>query len=235
MAPHNTGGEEVGAIIVAAGSARRMCGIDKAFALLLDVPLVAWSIRVLERCAAIHHIVLVVREDQVDAAHILARAEGWRKLRHVVAGGERRQDSVVRGMAALPAVQWLVIHDGARPLITEQLVVLCLEHAQETGAAIAATPITDTVKKVEQGSIVATIDRSQLWAAQTPQVFRRELLHGCLTQASQSALQMTDESSVVEKFGATVRVVPGDVRNVKVTFPEDLEYASWLLARTVAP
>lgn len=218
----------VGAVVVAAGGSQRMGGADKVFAPLLGRPLVAYSLDALEACPLVDEIVLVLSAGNLERGRGLVRDCGWRKARHVCQGGARRQDSVRSGLAALsPDVRWVVIHDGARPCVTSDIVERGLEAALETGAAVAAVPVADTIKVVgPEGHVRETPPRAELYAAQTPQVFLRDLL---LRAHQASDADATDDAAVVERLGHRVRVFPGAPSNIKVTTPTDLAVAEALL------
>ena len=153
---------------------------------------------------------------------------GWSVGWSICTGGARRQDSVQKGLERLPNAQWVIIHDVARPCVDRSMVYRGLEAAQATGAAVAAVPVTDTVKVVEEGvRVVETLERSRLWAVQTPQVCRRDLLEAAFAQVRDD---VTDEATMVERLGHTVHVFPGDYGNLKVTTPQDLAIAEAILA-----
>ncbi len=216
-----------GAIVVAAGASTRMDGVDKTFASLGGVPLIARTVAAFEACVDIGAIVLVVAERNLAAAAETARAHGWTKVVAVCPGGPRRQDSVANGLRALPDCEWVVVHDGARPLVEPPLVSRGLEAARDTGCAVAAVPSKDTVKIVgADGSVESTLDPGGVWLAQTPQVFRRELLERAHREVSED---VTDDASMVERLGLPVRVFMGSASNLKVTTPEDLLVAEALL------
>ena len=217
----------VGVIVVAAGQSRRMGGIDKLFALLLGRPLLSHLLDGFCSSPLVDEVVLVLSHETLDAGRALAQDSPRRDAIRVCVGGERRQDSVRRGLDALSPCEWVAVHDGARPLAAPELLAKGLEAAQETGAAVPVVPLSDTVKMVDSdGWVVETLSRDRLWAVQTPQVFRRELLaeaHRTVTDT------VTDDAAMVERLGRRVRVFPGAPANLKVTRPEDLLVAETLL------
>ncbi len=217
----------VGAIIVSAGASSRMGGTDKTTVPLAGIPLIARTVDLFERCDAVGAVVLMVASENLEAVVDIARERSWKKVLHVRFGGARRQDSVRFGLNALPDCDWVVVHDGARPLATDKMIRDGLAAAADTGAAIAAVPVQDTVKRVtDDGRVVETLDRGQLALAQTPQVFRRELLERAHDEVAED---VTDDAAMMEKLGITVAVYMGAYNNVKVTTPEDLALAEALL------
>lgn len=217
-----------GAVIVAAGSASRMGGIDKVMAELKGEPMIVRTVRTFQECDAISEIVIVTREDLILPISSLCKGMG--KVRAVVAGGKSRQESVHLGLNALSQkVQLAAIHDGARPLITWQVIDRVVRAAHTHNAAAPAVPVKDTIKVVEGRVVKFTPDRSTLFAVQTPQVFDFDLLRGALAKAEQDGAQVTDDCSAVERMGMTVKIVEGDERNIKVTTPMDLKIAEMLL------
>jgi 2-C-methyl-D-erythritol 4-phosphate cytidylyltransferase len=221
--------ESVGAIIAAAGRGQRFGEGDKLFAPLAGRPLIARTLMAFEVCRAVHTVVLVLAEENLERGCRLVDAAGFDKVVVICPGGPRRQDSVRLGLEALPECRWVVVHDGARPLVTAALIEAGLAAAAETGAAIAAVPLTDTLKEVaDDGLIRRTLDRSNLWAAQTPQVFDYDLLREAHRQAQGEA---TDDAALVEALGRQVRVFPGSPRNLKVTTTADLALAQALVAQ----
>lgn len=213
------------AIIVAAGASRRMQGRDKLWTPLARRIILARTIDVFEASPLIECIVLVPSTERLADTRALCNHEGWQKIAAIVAGGARRQDSVAAGLDALAAVtptpQWVMIHDAARPLVTPAILEAGLKTAQEYQAAIAAVPVKDTIKLVQEGRVMATLDRSQLWAVQTPQVFSFPLIH----QAHHSPAavgDVTDDASLVEQLGHPVAIFPGAYTNIKITTQEDL-------------
>jgi 2-C-methyl-D-erythritol 4-phosphate cytidylyltransferase len=220
--------QSVGAIIVAAGSGRRFGEGDKLFAPLAGRPLIAHSLMALEVCRLIDTVVLVLAAENLERGCQLVDAAGFDKVAVICPGGPRRQDSVRLGLEALGECRWVVVHDGARPLVTAALIEAGLAAAAETGAAIAAVPLADTLKEAaDDGLVRRTLDRRNLWAAQTPQVFDYELLREAHRQADG---EVTDDAALVEALGRRVKVFPGSARNLKVTTPADLALAQALLA-----
>ncbi len=217
-----------GAVIVAAGSASRMGGIDKVMAPLGGEPMIKRTVRTFQECDAVKYIVIVTREDLILPITELCRE--FPKVKTVVAGGKSRQESVERGVNALDQkVELVAVHDGARPLITWQLIDRCIRAANTYGAAAPAIPVKDTIKTVEGGIVVNTPDRSKLRAVQTPQVFDIDLLKGALLKAQQDGAEVTDDCSAVERLGMKIKIVEGDEQNLKVTTPMDLKIAEMLL------
>jgi 2-C-methyl-D-erythritol 4-phosphate cytidylyltransferase len=211
---------KVGAIIAAAGESQRMGGIDKVFALLGGKPVLARVIDAFESCEQVNQIVVVVSRKNLERCRQLINGEGWSKPIEVCAGGRRRQDSVAAGLSRLNHCHWVVIHDGARPLVTRDLIERGLKAAEETGAAVAAIPVTDTIKVADVNGIVhQTPPRQNLWAVQTPQVFR----YGFITEAYQQAKgEATDDASLVEQLGYKVKLYMGSYDNIKITTSYDL-------------
>ncbi len=217
-----------GAVIVAAGSASRMGGIDKVMAELRGEPMIVHTVRAFQECDAIQEIVIVTREDLI--LPITNLCHGFRKVRAVVVGGKSRQESVALGMNALSEkCELAAIQDGARPLVTWQLIDRVVRAAHAHNAAIPVIPVKDTIKVTNSALVVSTPDRSTLRAVQTPQVFDFDLLRGALKQAELDKAEVTDDCSAVERLGMTVRIVEGDERNLKVTTPLDLKFAELLM------
>lgn len=217
-----------GAVIVAAGSASRMGGIDKVMASLGGTPMVARTAAAFQDCDAIAEIVIVTRPDLIRP--ISALCAGMDKVRAVVAGGSSRQESVWLGLNALSEdIQLAAIHDGARPLVSNLVIDRTVRAANSYGAAAPAVPVKDTIKVVKGGLVEKTPDRATLQAVQTPQVFDFDLLRGALKQAEEEKAAVTDDCSAVERLGMKVKIVEGDERNLKVTTPMDLKIAEMLL------
>ena len=217
-----------GAVIVAAGSASRMGGIDKVMAELEGEPMICRTVRAFQNCDAIKEIVIVTRQDLIVPISNLCR--DYSKVKAVVTGGSSRQESVAMGLNALSdKVKLAAIQDGARPLVTWELIDRVVRAAHTYGAAAPAIPVKDTIKVVEGGIVKETPDRSRLQAVQTPQVFDFDLIRGALKQAKVDEAEVTDDCSAVERLGMTVKIVEGDERNIKVTTPMDLKVAKMLL------
>ena len=218
----------VGAIIAAAGASSRMGGVDKTLAPLGGEPLIARTVEVFERSPLVGSVVLMVAAGSVEPVRALAAERGWSKVAGVRAGGQRRQDTVRLGLEALAECDWVVVHDGARPLMGAALIADGLAAAAATGAAVPALPAVETVKRVAAGGrVVETLERGELVIAQTPQVFRRDLLERAHREVTG---EVTDDAAMVERLGAEVRVFAGDPANMKVTTPLDLAVAEALLA-----
>ena len=202
-----------GAVIVAAGSASRMGGIDKVMAPLGGEPMILRTVRAFEDCETVKEIVIVTREDLMGP--IAELCSGFTKIRSVVQGGSSRQESVKLGLLAFSKeVRLAAVHDGARPLVSGELIDKVIRAAHSYGAAAPAIPVKDTIKVFEGGFIAATPDRSTLRAVQTPQVMDRDLLLGALEKAEQEGIALTDDCSAVEHIGMRVRLVEGEERNL---------------------
>ncbi|MAG35044.1 MAG: 2-C-methyl-D-erythritol 4-phosphate cytidylyltransferase [Dehalococcoidia bacterium] len=220
----------VAAVVVGAGQGRRMGGEDKTFLPLLGKPLLSYAVDALEACPQISEITLVVGESLADRCRRLVKRAGWRKVSDIRAGGTVRAASVRAGLAAVKGAEWVLVHDAARPLLTPTLVATGLAAATGAVAAVAAVPVRDTLKRMRPDQTVEhTVDRSQLWAAQTPQVFRREALVAAFRRAGAAADDCTDEGALLESQGIAVRLFPGDPANIKVTVPADIQVATALL------
>ena len=217
-----------GAVIVAAGSASRMGGIDKVMAPLGGEPVILRTVRAFQETDAIREIVIVTREDLIMPVSDLCA--GLDKVKAVVVGGGSRQESVWLGLNALSkGMELAAIQDGARPLVTPALIDRTVRAAHSYGAAAPAIPVKDTIKVEKSGLIESTPDRSHLRAVQTPQVFDFDLLRGALQKARDDGAEVTDDCSAVERLGMKIRLVEGEERNLKVTTPLDLKIAELLL------
>lgn len=218
------------AVIVAAGSSRRMGGENKLLLPLDDAPVLAHTLSAFEKCAAIRDIVLVCREQDILPYSDLARAFGISKLRTVTRGGDSRTASVLAGITAAPEDTGLVaVHDGARPLVSEAVITEAVYAAAEYGAAAPVVPVKDSIKRIQDGNIAADVPRDTLAAVQTPQVFDRALLTRALQTAARDNRSFTDDCAAVEAMGQAVRATHGSYENIKITTPEDILVAEAFL------
>lgn len=219
------------AVVPAAGSSTRM-GEDKLLLPLGEMPVILRSLRALEDSPYITEIILVTREEQIVPLSQLCRDAALTKVTKVVVGGESRTDSVLAGLReADPRAELIAIHDGARPLVTAEIIAAAVEKAAERGAAAPAVPVKDTVKRALNGVVTATPDRSELFAVQTPQVFEHGLILGALEKAKQDGAVLTDDCAAVERIGMPVCLTQGSYENIKLTTPEDLAVAEAILER----
>lgn len=218
--------DKVGAVIVAAGKGERMGNADKMFAPLGGQPLLLRTTQPFQQCSKIDQIVVVVSGEREIQCRHLVTGPAWSKVSDVCLGGQRRQDSVAEGLKHLTDCDWAVIHDGARPLVTVDLIERGLEAVKETGAAVAAVPVSDTIK-ISDGdrTVRETPPRQNLWAVQTPQIFSI----GIIREAYQNADEdVTDSASLVERLGYKVKLYMGSYDNIKITTPADLALAEIL-------
>ena len=218
------------AIIVAAGKSERMgSGTDKAFLSLVNKPVVAWSLLAFERCPDIDRIVLVVRKDQLVASKAVVKMFGISKIFKIVSGGARRQDSVKAGLDACDIdTRFVVIHDGARPCVTSDLVSEVVKNVRRFPAVTVGRRITDTVKRVGKGVVVeATEDRERLWTVQTPQAFQVKTIRNAYKDLDKETV--TDDCQAVERIGETVKILESRAPNFKITTVEDLQIAGAIL------
>ena len=211
------------AVIVAAGSSRRMGGENKLLLELDSAPVLARTLSAFQKCAAVRDIVLVCREQDIMPYTELAKSFGIDKLRTVTRGGETRTESVLAGLNAAPADTVLAaVHDGARPLVSEAVITEAVTAAAEYGAAAPVVPLKDSIKRIENGNIAADVPRDTLAAVQTPQVFRHDLLRRALTSAAERGYSFTDDCAAVESLGVIVKATHGSYENIKITTPEDI-------------
>jgi 2-C-methyl-D-erythritol 4-phosphate cytidylyltransferase len=222
------------AIIVAAGSSQRM-GFDKLLALLCDRPVLAHTIDAFERTPSVGEIILVARAERVGEFEELVRQHGFKKVRPVIPGGERRHDSVRAGLKRLcKDATHVAVHDAARPLVTPEQIERVFKLARLHGGAALAEPITNTLKRADENCVVTGgVPRENLYAMQTPQIFARDLLEKAYAGIGAANLSVTDEVSAVEHLGGKVVLVPNEEWNIKITYPRDLLLAQAVLARRV--
>ncbi|UJF33657.1 2-C-methyl-D-erythritol 4-phosphate cytidylyltransferase [Paenibacillus hexagrammi] len=223
---------KVGAVIVAAGKGSRMRSAEsKQYLQLGDKPILVHTLQLFQNITEVDEIVLVVPAADVQRCKDLVNIYSITKVSRVQAGGVERQDSVRLGLAALQEdTEWVLVHDGVRPFTAVEHIIGCLNQAKEAGAAVLAVPVKDTIKVVDQSKCIqSTPDRRSLWAIQTPQAFRLALLQKAQELAIQDGFIGTDDASLVERTGTNVLVVEGDYYNIKITTPEDLPWAEWIL------
>lgn len=220
-------------VIVAAGRSERYGGPPKVLELAAGKPVIAWSIEAAMASASVREVVVVTSAaTEIGIAGIVAESSWGRPIR-IVTGGARRQDSVLAGIEATDlSSEAILIHDGARPLITSETIEDCVASSLANGAAIVAAPVTDTIKRVDvSGVITQTVPRSDLWAAQTPQGFRRDVLARAIAEADLAGTEYTDEALLCEAMGIPVSIVQANGPNMKLTHRADLDLISYLLAQ----
>lgn len=215
------------AIIVAAGNATRMGGIDKLMADLGGKPVLLRTLQVFQDCKCIDEIVVVVQPERIRGVDSLCRANDLDKVTAIVAGGETRAESVLAGLESVgKKVRLAAIHDGARPLVTAGIIENAVRKAAKTGAAAPGIPVKDTVKRVSEGVVVETPPRESMVGIQTPQVFDRDFIEGALFHAVEQEIALTDDCSAAELLGMKVHLTEGDEENLKITTPLDLQVAN---------
>lgn len=224
------------ALVAAAGSSSRMGGVDKLMEFLDNVPVLMRTLTALQQADSIDEIVIATRESALVDISALCKTYGITKCTKVVRGGESRCQSVLlAALEASPEAKLLAVQDGARPLVTPELIDRTVEAAAKCGAAAPAVPVKDTIKTVaEDGAVTGTPDRSTLRAVQTPQVFETDLLKAALQSALENEVSVTDDCSAVERLGKVVYLIDGDEENLKITTPMDLVVAEAILAEREA-
>jgi len=218
------------AIIVAAGDSRRM-GFDKLFTAIAGKPVIAHTISAFQRANSVNEIIVVAREDRQNEIKTIVRDRRSEKVRSIVPGGKHRQDSVRAGLDQLDsATRWVAVHDAARPLITPEQIERVFHQGATHGAAALAEPINDTLKRADSDLLVSgSVDRDQLYAMQTPQIFERQLLEDAYRAVCAENIFVTDEVSAVERMGRKVVLVVNGDFNFKITYPRDLPLADFVL------
>ena len=220
----------VSAVILAAGSSTRM-GVPKQFLLLQGQPLLTYTLLAFQACDSVQEIVVVARLEDVEKIQEIAQTKNITKLTKVVEGGSSRRESARCGVQVCNSEsEYVAVHDGARPLITPQIIKEVIAAAKEYGAAAAAVPTKDTIKQVDaNGFVVNTPPRETLWNVQTPQIFKRDLYLQALDNCEKTNIEVTDDCQMVELLGHTIKLVEGSYTNIKVTTPEDIKIAEgWL-------
>jgi 2-C-methyl-D-erythritol 4-phosphate cytidylyltransferase len=217
---------KVSAIIVAAGDSQRMGGTDKLFAPLGGQPVLARVLDVFQSCKRVDQIVLVMSARNIEEGRRLVALGRWSKITDIALGGKRRQDSVAEGLKTIKETEWIIIHDAARPFVTPGLIERGLDAARDTGSAVAAVPVIDTIKvEGERQTVRQTLPRENLRAVQTPQVFRLDIIKNTYKFVPGDA---TDDATLVEKAGYKVKLFTGAYDNIKITTPVDLAVANAL-------
>ncbi len=218
------------AVVLAAGGSVRM-GSDKILARLEELPVLARTLRPFQECACISEIVVVTSAEKLQEVTELCREYNIGKVSKVVSGGKTRAESALTGVSEVSSrADLIAVHDGARPLVTEDLIRRTVEAAAKKLAAVPAIRSTDTLKTAgEDGAIIGTVDRETTWRIQTPQVFKADLIKGALTKAMKQGLSLTDDSSAMDVLGVTTYIVEGDEENIKLTRPLDLLLAAAIL------
>jgi len=220
------------AVIVAAGLSQRCKGEDKLFSLLDNKPLLAFTIEAFEKSDFISEIIIVTRENKLEKISKLCKQNGYDKVAQILIGGETRTQSVINGVFAVSKKAKLIaIHDGARPCIETSLIDSTINAAAKFAAAAPAVKVSPTIKRIEGGVIVETVDRENLYEIQTPQIFREELIKAALTNVTKKSISVTDDCQAVEILGASVHIIEGSHSNIKVTNPIDLCFAETILKR----
>ncbi len=223
------------AVIVAAGSASRMKGVDKIMAEIGGMPVIARTLSVFQNCDRIDEIVVVTREDLLVPVGEVCRQYGFDKVTRVVVGGADRSRSVQNGLNELGETDYVAIHDGARPFVSAEVLEETIRAAERSGAAAPAIPVTDTIKTAQDSLVTGTPDRSTLFAVQTPQIFDMDLICGALYHCIEKKIPLTDDCSAVEQIGKVVTLTVGERTNIKITTQFDLligeAIVSWLDAQ----
>ncbi len=226
---------KVVALIAAAGLGKRMNSkISKSFIPIFGKPILAYTLEKFEQCKLIEEICLIVNQEEKDfcSKNIILRYN-FSKVQKIINGGETRQESVYNGLKALnPDVDIVVIHDGARPLVEETLIQDSIEVAQKNGAVIVAIPLKDTVKKSQKNFFIKeTLNRDEIWRAQTPQTFKYDIILSAHHQAYKDKFCATDDAAIVERYGHKVKMIIGSEENIKITTPFDIIIAENFLKR----
>lgn len=221
------------AVIVAAGSGSRMgAGVNKQFLEIAGKPVLAYTLEAFDRANTIRDVVIVAKSEEIVTVSDLVREFGIQKVRNIVAGGAVRQQSVYNGVMAVEGCTHVAIHDGARPFILPETIDKVVQEAWKFGAAAVGVRVNDTIKRCDdKGIITETVDRSSLWAVQTPQVFDRAVILGAHQYVQQHGLDVTDDCMALEAMGGQVRMVEGQYSNRKMTTPEDLVYGEAIVAQ----
>jgi 2-C-methyl-D-erythritol 4-phosphate cytidylyltransferase len=226
--------QQFGVVVVAAGRGSRMGTVESKQFLLIDhKPILVHTLEIFQNIAEVSSIVLVVGDGDESRCELYAQQHKLSKVKTILNGGSERQDSVLKGIRALPAqTEWVLVHDGVRPFVTKVHVLACWKQAIQVGAAVLAVPIKDTIKIVDAaGYIESTPNRRSLWAIQTPQAFRLVDLIAAHERAEADQFIGTDDAMLMERLGSKVAIVEGSYDNIKITTPEDLTWAEYSIQR----
>jgi len=224
----------VTAVIAAAGQGTRMkAGVNKQFLLLQGKPVLVHTLELFQQCDLITEVILVATPGEEDYCRKMVQEYGLTKVTRVVSGGRERQHSVAHGLAPLSSeCEIVAVHDGARPLLLPSHLTKVIQAAGAHDGAILAVPVKDTIKEISgNGQVKSTLERAKLWAVQTPQVFKKGVITFAYDRAFQEGIKGTDDASLVEQCGFQVQVVEGSYENIKITTPEDLDFAELILRR----
>lgn len=226
---------KVVALIVAAGRGSRMGAKEsKPYLVLSGKPILAHTLSEFERCSLIDETVLIVAGNEIEHARVsIVENFGFKKIGKIISGGQQRQDSVWEGLKALRNdYDLVIIHDGVRPFVSQEILEQSIQLTASCGAAIVAVPVKDTIKIAsKQKVVIETLDRSKVWAVQTPQTFKHDILKRAFEKAFEDGFYGTDDASLVERMGVKVEIIPGSYENIKITTPEDLTLGEAVLRR----
>jgi 2-C-methyl-D-erythritol 4-phosphate cytidylyltransferase len=222
----------VSAIIPAAGSGARMGGIKKPYIDLAGKPILAHTLTIFQQCPLVNSIVVVTaKDDEARCVQDVVTTYGIDKSLSIVAGGDTRQESVFNALQELSSnTDVVVIHDAVRPFVTEEMILQSIDNANQYGSAIVAVPVKDTIKESDDdGFVMKTLDRYRLWAIQTPQTFKYDLIMKAHLYARDNSIQATDDAFLIEQIGHKVKLIMGSYENIKITTPDDLVIAKAIL------
>lgn len=223
-------GLKTAAVIVAAGKSTRMQNQNKIFAQLLGKPVLAYTLEAFQKAALVDEIYVVTREEYILLASDIVKAFGVTKAVSILQGGNTRQQSVKNGIEAAKDANIIAIHDGARPCVLPYYIDLAIETAMSKGAAVLGSPVVDTLKLANEDFLIQkTLDRTNLWHIQTPQIFKRDIIEGAHQKAERCGFEATDDCALAERCGFDVQIVPSPATNIKITTPEDLAIAQYII------
>ncbi|MEW6066771.1 MAG: 2-C-methyl-D-erythritol 4-phosphate cytidylyltransferase [Nitrospirota bacterium] len=221
------------AVVPAAGIGKRFgSGANKPFLHLCGKPLIIWSLETLHSVNAVREIIPVLKEEDMEQGRKIFESYGFSKIKRISPGGKERQDSVYNGLKLVEDKDCMVIiHDGVRPLIGKDLVEKLIDELKDFDGAVLSVPVKDTIKEAEDEIVKKTLKRDSLWAIQTPQIFSFRTISGAYEKAIEEGFYATDDAALVEKYGGNIKIVMGSYRNIKITTPEDMAIAEFLLTK----